>query len=287
MPTAVPDPGESMAEAQAEAVAQVQAQAEAEAQVAVAEAQTERRATGLLRAIAGTTSSLAGLLAQFIVLIFLGLYWSLENEWFERLWISLLPANRRQRARRTWHAVETNVGAHIRSELTQSVVAFFLLWAGFWAMGIDYPLLLAWACALAWLVPLAGWLIALLPVLLIGLLAGPLVMVGAALYMTIIFALMEFVVEPRLDRRRRAGSVLGLVVALVLLEAMGIVGLLIASPVAVAISAFFGTAFAVTPEPAPAPPRSATLEELQQRLIDLRAAVGRAHGEIPPRTRSL
>ncbi len=267
--------------------AENQAETDPAAAAAAAQERTERRASGLLRALFGTTAGLAGVLTQFIIVVFLGLYWALENEWFERLWISLLAPEQRPRARRTWHAVEDAVGTHIRSELVQSVIAFFLLWLGFRAMGIHYPLLLAWLCALAWLVPLVGWLIALLPVLLIGLLSGPAITIGAAALMTAIFVLMEFVVEPRLDTRRRAGSVLGLVVALVLLELLGIVGLLIASPVAVALNAFFSTAFAITPEAAPAPPKSANLEELQGRLAQLRAAMGRTEGEIPQRTRSL
>lgn len=247
--------------------------------------QTERRATGLLRVVVGTTSSLAGVLAQFVVLVFLSLYWSLENEWFERLWLSLVPVAQRTRARSTWHAVEENVGMHIRSELVQVVLSFLILWACFWALGIGYPLLLAWLCALAWMIPLVGWLVALLPVLLLGLLAGPIVAAGAAIAMTVVFALMEFVVETRLDVRRRAGSILGLLVAMVLLEAFGIVGLLIASTVAVVLNTLFKNAFALEAEVVL--PERKGAEALAARMADLRAAMGRVEGEIPPRTRSL
>jgi predicted PurR-regulated permease PerM len=181
--------------------------------------------------------------------------------------------------------VEQNTGAHIRSELLQVLLSFLLLWACFWALGIGYPLLLAWLCALAWLIPLVGWLAALLPVLLLGLLAGPMVAAGAAIALTVVFALMEFVVEPRMDVRRRAGSILGLLVAMVLLEALGIWGLLIASTVAVAISTFFKNAFALEAESA-APVRTG-FDALATSLAELRAAMGRVEGEIPPRTRSL
>jgi putative permease len=246
---------------------------------------SERRAAGLLRVVVGTTSSLAAVLTQLVLLVFLSLYWSLENESFERLWLSLFAPERRARARRTWHAVEEGVGTHLRSELVQFVLAFLLLWASFWALGVSYPLLLAWLCALVSLIPLVGWLAALVPVVLVSLLSGPMVAAGAVIAMTVVFVLMEFVVEPRLDIRRRAGSILGLVVALILLEAFGILGLLLASTVAVALAAFFGNAFALETEVGQAERTSA--EALAARMAELRAAMGRVEGEIPHRTRNL
>jgi predicted PurR-regulated permease PerM len=196
---------------------------------------TTRRATGLLRIIVGTTTSLVAWLTQFIVLIFLALYWSLERDTVERLWLSLVPAANRQRVRQTWRRVEEDLGTSVRSELLQAAVAFVLLWLGFRVMGMDYPLLAAWIGALLWLIPLVGWMMAVPLIALVGVLEGPMIALVASLYSLVVFAILGFLIEPRLDVRQRTGSVTGLVVALVLFESLGLLGLVIAAPLAVAL----------------------------------------------------
>lgn len=249
------------------------------------EATRQRRALGLLQVVVGTTSGLASMLAQFLVLIVLSLYWSLEHEWFERLWISLLPAGLRQKARSTWRAAEMGVGSHIRSEILQSLLAAVLLYIGFRLIGVPNPLLFAWICAVCWIIPLAGWLIALLPVATIALLVGPWVTLGAALIALAVYAFLEFVLEPRLDVRRRAGSIIGLLVAMIMLDALGILGLLIATPLAVAIEILLGQLW--TPGEQAEGKEKSDLAQIQQQLAQVRAAMGRVEGELPPRTRSL
>ena len=246
----------------------------------------ERRVSGMLRLLAGTTSSVLGLFGQFIVLVFLSLYWSLEREWFERLWLSLLPANKRRAARRAWNALDEGVGAHVRSEAMQTVVAFILLYGGFSLMGAGYPLLMAWAAALAWMIPLLGWLVAVVPILVLGVLAGPWIAVGAILYMTLILGLLEFVIEPRLDMRRRAGSIMGLVVALVILQAFGIVGLLVAGPVAVAIQ-LIAAQWSLSRYQSVPLSEDVSIAQIEAHLAALRAAMGNVEEDIPLHTRSL
>ncbi len=168
---------------------------------------SELRASGLLKLLVGTTSSFFGLFAQFIVLIFLSLYWSLDQNSFERLWLSLLAPNKRASARSTFRQLENDVGAHIRSEFLQFVIALLMLFAGFLFLGADFALFMAWAAALVNLIPLVGWLLALIPVVALGQLTSPQVALGAAAYLLAVLALLEFVVEPRVDKRRRAGSI--------------------------------------------------------------------------------
>jgi predicted PurR-regulated permease PerM len=251
-----------------------------------APATSQQRVSGLLRLFAGTTSSVVAILAQFLLLVFLSLYWSLEREWFERFWLSLVPATRRQRARSAVRALEDGVGAHVRSELLQVIIAFGLLYTGFRLMGVEYPLLMAWAAALAWMIPLVGWVVALLPVLALGLLSGQIIGVGAAVYVTLVFGLLEFIVEPRLDMRRRAGSILGLIVALVMLQAFGIVGLLVASPIAVAVEILAAQWRA--PTSSRIPPRAIdSAELLTNRRTALVNAVDEVDDELPLPTRDL
>lgn len=247
---------------------------------------TERRASGLLRLLVGTTTNVAGVMTQLLVLIFLSLYWSLERDWFERLWLSLLPPAGRRNARAIWRELETGVGAYVRSEVVQSVVVFCLMYVGLRLMGAEYTLLMAWTAALATLIPLVSWPVALVPVVTLGLLTSPLVALGGGIYLTLLLALMEFVVEPRIDTRRRAGSIVGLITALVMLQALGVVGLLVAGPVAVAIQILFSK-WQAQPQVAAQAPATDAIEKLDARVAQLRAAMGQVETDIPLPTRSL
>src|SRR5690606_33866595 len=94
-------------------------------------------------AVINVTQNLGAIIGQFLLAMVLSIYWTADQLRFERFWLSLLPVVQRARAREVWHSIEAQVGAYLRSEIAQSVLAGLLLAPGFWVMGIDYPLI--WA----------------------------------------------------------------------------------------------------------------------------------------------
>ena len=76
------------------------------------------RPTLLVDQALGVTRNVFDQVAQFIVVVALSTYWSGSREALERLWLSLVPARSRPRARDVWRAIERSVGTHMRSELT-------------------------------------------------------------------------------------------------------------------------------------------------------------------------
>ena len=114
------------------------------------------------------TSTLVENVSEILIAIVLSMYWTTDELRFERLWLSLLPAEKRVRARNAWRSLESGVGAYIRSELLQSLLAGLLLFAGFWLLGLHYPVMWALLAALAWLIPLVGAFLAVLPLGLIA-----------------------------------------------------------------------------------------------------------------------
>lgn len=180
----------------------------------------------------GMTLSAVDAFTQCIVVIVLALYWTADRVTFERLWLSLLPPASRTRARDVLRASGEAIGAYLRSEVAQTLLAGVLLYAAFSLLGLHYAATLAVIAALCWLIPLLGGLIALIPVVLIGLLTSiPMTLIAVAVTLAV-FALMEFVVERRLYRQRRYGSLFAVLVALALLDVFGLLGLLIAPMIA-------------------------------------------------------
>ncbi|WP_110515174.1 AI-2E family transporter [Herpetosiphon llansteffanensis] len=191
--------------------------------------------TAVVDSIIGFSSGVFDFLAQLVILLSLSTYWAVDQNRFERLWLSLINAKHRQRARTIWRAVELEVGAYIRSEVAQSSLAGISLGIIFELIGMPYPTLLALWIAIAWLVPWVGVLLALIPAVAMGMLVGLPVALLAGLSTIAVFAMLQIWVEPRLYGANRVSPVLVVLILMVMAQASGILGMLIAPPLAATI----------------------------------------------------
>ncbi len=93
----------------------------------------------VLPAILSFSQGIGSIVSGFIVIIFLSLYWSINQIHFERLWLSLLPSGQRKKARGVWRVVEPDIGAYIRGQVIQSLLAGMLIRSGVLAARIPVP----------------------------------------------------------------------------------------------------------------------------------------------------
>ena len=189
----------------------------------------------VLSAVLGITEGLGGVVGGLVVVIILSIYWSLNQSHFERLWLSLMSAEQRRRARFIWRTIERDLGAYARSEILQSLLALLLLSIGYWLLGSPYPALLALAGALLRLIPVAGGLMAPILPLLLGLLSGAQVSVSTALYTILVLTFLHAWVEPRLFRFKSDNPVLTFVILLAMTDAFGLLGIIVAPPLSVIV----------------------------------------------------
>jgi predicted PurR-regulated permease PerM len=236
---------------------------------------TGEQGTQVLQGFLGIASGFFGGLTKFAIVLVLSIYWSIDRQHFERLWISLLPADRRRRAREVWRDLEDGVGGYIRSELLQSVLAGLLLGIGYYAMGLSFPALIALVGALLWLIPWLGAILALVLPLLAGLSAGTGLAIAAPVYTIIVLAFLELVVEPRLFNRRRYSSLLVIIMVVVMADAYGLIGLLLAPPLAAAIQTLFISLI----QPSP----SLTHQDLSFKVDTLRQSVAGMQAQVARR----
>jgi len=192
------------------------------------EAVTGAQGQLVLPAVLGFTQDIGGVVSGAFVVLFLSLYWSINQIHFERLWLSLLPSGQRKQARGIWRTIELDLGAYIRSEVTQSLLAGLLLGFGYWLLGSPYPTLLALIGALTWLIPVVGATLAVILPLLIGLLSSVQLSVLTVFYTLIVVIALKVWVEPRLYKRKWANPVLTLVILLAMADAFGLVGIIVA-----------------------------------------------------------
>jgi putative permease len=187
----------------------------------------------VLPALLGFSENIVSLVSGILVILFLSIYWSINQIHFERLWLSLLHSGQRKQARGIWRTVEPDLGAYIRSQVIHSLLAGLVLGLGYWALGSPYTALLALAGAVACLVPVAGPVLVMLVVLLVGLLTGVQLSLFTALYTVIVLIALGVWVKPRLFKRRWDNPILTLVILIALAGAFGLVGIIVAPPVSV------------------------------------------------------
>jgi len=187
----------------------------------------------VLPAILGFTQGIGGIVSGVIVILFLSIYWSINQIHFERLWLSLLPPGQRTHARGIWRTVEPVIGGYTRGQVIQSLLAGLLLGLGYWLLGSPYPALLGLAGALACLIPVVGAVLAVVPVILVGLLTSIQLSLFTTLYTLIILTALGVWVKPRLFNRRWDNPILTVVLLIFLANAFGLLGIIIAPPLSV------------------------------------------------------
>ncbi len=184
----------------------------------------------VLPAILGFTQGIGGVVSGVLVILFLSIYWIVNQIHFERLWLSLLPSGQRKHARDIWRTIEPDLGAYIRSQVVHSLLAGLLLGLGYWLLGSPYPAFLALAGALACLIPVVGADLAVIPPLLVGLLTGVQLSLITVLYTLVVLIALGVWVKPRLFNRRWDNPILTLVILIALANAFGLLGILVAPP---------------------------------------------------------
>jgi predicted PurR-regulated permease PerM len=187
----------------------------------------------VVSAALGITQSLGGVVSGSLVILFLSVYWSINQNHFERLWLSLLPAEKRKQARYVWRTIEHDLGAYTRSELIQSLLAGVLLGVGYSILGSPFASLLAVTGAIAWLVPMVGAALAIILPFLIGLLTSVQLSLLTVLYTLVVLAALQLWVEPRLFKLKLDNPVLTFTILLMMADSYGLLGIIAAPPISV------------------------------------------------------
>jgi len=231
----------------------------------------------MLSAVLGFTQGIGGIVSAFLVILFLSIYWGINQNHFERLWLSLFPSEQRTPARDIWRTLERDLGAYIRSEIIQSLLAVMLLGLGYRLLGSPYPALLAVVGAVAWLVPVVGAALAVILPLLLGLLTGGELSLFAVLYTLIVLIALQVWVEPRLFRRKLDNPILTLVILLAMADAFGLLGIIFAPP----LSAVCQILWNLLVSNRLAAGNAVQVSDLKERQARLRVAIEEMD-ELPP-----
>jgi putative permease len=187
----------------------------------------------VLPAIFGLTQGIGIIVSGALLILLLSVYWSISEIQFERFWLSLLPPGQRKQARDIWQTIESDIGAYLRSQGIQSLLAGLLFGFGYWLLGSPYPALLALAGALVCLIPVVGAAMAVIAPILVGLLTSVQLSLLTGLYALSVVIVLGIWVKPRLFNRGWDNAILTIVLLIVLAEALGLAGIILAPPLSV------------------------------------------------------
>ncbi|MFO7664341.1 MAG: AI-2E family transporter [Chloroflexota bacterium] len=234
--------------------------------------------SSVIQFLVGVTQSAISVLGGVVITLALSFYWSGDRNHFERLWLSALAAPQRIEARSIWRGTESAMGAYMRSELIQMFLAALLLGLGYVALGLTYPVLGALLGAVAWLIPLVGFLLIAAFSFLLGLTSSGSWILGlvALGYSVLVMLFLEFVVEPRLFQRRRFSGLLIIFIMILLVQAYGLVGFIFAPPLAVALQVLIGNIVRAMQRPQDL---TYQIEGLEERLSMLQATMDEVDDE--------
>ena len=228
------------------------------------------------QAVLGITMGAVELFGRAVIVLAMSVYWLANRDAFEHWGLSLLSSGLRVRTRETWRAAKAGVGAYLRSQLAQSLVAIVILDLGFHALGLHFATLPAVVAGLARLIPVAGIPCAVLGAILVGFADGTVTAAGAGLLTAATFMLIA-VVGARALPLRRSNAILEIVTLVALADAYGVPGLFAAAPVAAVIQ-ILGERLLFSPRSAV----SGDLREVARRLVTLRGRIAQSPTPASP-----
>jgi predicted PurR-regulated permease PerM len=181
-------------------------------------------------------NAFVGGLFSAITLLLLTYYWTLENKRLIPSLVVLFPKDRRATALKFIEAIETKVGGYIRGLLITCVIYGVANGVAFLIMGVPYALVLGILAGIGEAIPVIGGIIGFAPALVIGLTTNPSIIIWMVIAFGVIQVVVNNLLYPRLmDRNVGVSPVVSLLALAAFSSMFGIIGALLAIPLAVIV----------------------------------------------------
>jgi predicted PurR-regulated permease PerM len=185
--------------------------------------------------VTGLASTVAGLLVDALIVVVLSAYFVADFPRVRTALYRMAPRSRRPRVILIGDAVFKKVGAYLFGNVVVSLVAGVATFGWLLGFGVPYPLVLALLVAVLDLVPVVGSLVAGVGTSLVALTVSAPVCLATAGFFVVYRVLEDYVLLPKIvGRAVRIPALVTVVSVLLGFELLGVVGALVAIPVAAA-----------------------------------------------------
>jgi predicted PurR-regulated permease PerM len=189
---------------------------------------------GLANPALSIAQSVVTAVVGLVTIAFMTLFMLIDGRRLVRVLLDQLPERVRPRWERAGLGVYRTVGGYVTGNITISIIAGVLAWAALQGLGVPYAVSLGVVVALFDLIPLAGATISGIIVVLVALATeGWVVALIFGIYFLVYQQLENHILQPIIYRRTVAMSpVVVLIAVLIGADLAGVIGALIAIPIA-------------------------------------------------------
>ena len=190
----------------------------------------------LYQGTVGLTTSIVRLPTYFVTVLVIGFYWTMEVPRLERLLLSLIAVEHRPRALNIWHEIESRLGGFIRGQGLAMLFIGAASGCAYALIGLPNALALAVLAGLLEAVPLIGPGLAIAPALLVALPLGAHTVLLVVVLAMVLQLIENNILFPRIMHRAvGVNALVGLLAVLAFGTLYGILGVLVAIPIAAVI----------------------------------------------------
>jgi predicted PurR-regulated permease PerM len=234
------------------------------------EAVTGDEGQHVISVLFGLSRDIGSMVTGFLVILFMSIYWSINQIHFERLWLSLLPSAGRKQTRGIWRTIEPEMGAYIRSQVIISLIAGVVLGLGYRVLGSPYSALLAIIGGVSSFVPVVGIPFSVIAALLLGMMTSAQHGLAGSLFTLITLLALSIWIRQKFYDRRWENLILTVVMLIILADAFGLVGIILAPPLSVIIQILWTRLVTRRVESGTA----LKISDLKQRMAQLLEVIG-------------
>ncbi|MEC5393986.1 AI-2E family transporter [Bergeyella sp. RCAD1439] len=181
-------------------------------------------------------SSTFGVFGDLYAVIFIGLFFAVSPKEYFKGAVILLPEEAKKKGEQVLMALYINLKTWLKSQLLEMLIMFGLTAVALLLVGLDYWLVLALITALFCFIPNIGPMIALVPMVAVGLLQEPMMALWVFLAFMGVQLLETGFIGPYIRKKMLSlPPALVLFVQLVLGATCGMIGVLLATPLLVVI----------------------------------------------------
>lgn len=191
-----------------------------------------------------TLSSIFGSILSVIVVIVLSFYFALKEEGTKKFIKAIIPKRYQPYVIDLVSRIEFKIGRWLRGQLVLCLSIGILIFVGLSILRVDYALVLALLAGILEIIPIIGPVIAALPAIFLAFMQSPLLAVFVIVLYLVVQQLENHILAPKI--MQKAVGLDPIVIILVLLiggKLAGILGVILAVPVATAISVFIHDIF--------------------------------------------
>lgn len=191
--------------------------------------------------ILGALSGVGGGIVAVFTVFLITFYWLSEKPATKRAVVGLFPPHQRLRALRLWGQVEAKLGDWLRGQLLLMLVIGVLATIAYGLMGLPFWLVLGLIAGLTEALPNIGPVIGAVPAVLVALTVSWQWAVAVVVFVTVLQLLENAILVPRIMKGAVGLSPLVVILAIIAgSEFRGVVGALLAVPIAAAASVIIG-----------------------------------------------